>query len=178
MNLLKSLAKSWRLTQISRKLDAPPVRSVEELFSRGASRDAAVDELLDLCESTPELRAVMEKYGANRDTLRAAYQRVAIAGGAQWVRGHYVAASALAFVPTLDFVLRHMQERTSSRNESLVFAYRLITYFQNGETGWIDQRGQPSARLMSEHARAGVRLGSPEEPGTYPSEAFDEYQAA
>lgn len=137
MNIFRSLAKSWKLLRISADLDQPSARSVDEIFEQGSRREAAEEKLLDLVETTLELRQVMLRFGATRATLHEAFQTLETAGAAQRVRGHYVAASALAFVPTLDFVLGRMQRGLNDRDSTLEMAYKLVQYFERGEVGAI-----------------------------------------
>lgn len=71
----------------------------------------------------------MERHGANRDTLRRAYVRLLAGGAGGWVGGHYVAVSALAYGPPLEYVLSHFHE-PSSRAVNIEVAFRLNEYFE------------------------------------------------
>jgi hypothetical protein len=70
---------------------------------RGFRPYAAEIQLLDLVESDRTLHGIMQKHGATRaDFLRC--------GAGQWSRGHWVAASALCYGSTLEFVLTKLRE--------------------------------------------------------------------
>lgn len=86
-----------------------------------------------------------------RATLRELFNRLRAVGAAQCTGGHYVAASALAYPHTLEFLLRYFRgvdsladgytwpvDLTSDRPDrdvALRVAYEVIMYFENGRTG-------------------------------------------
>ncbi len=132
-NLIGSLRKSRRLKRISKVLGAET--SFDDfIFGLGSEigpKGQALSELFDLCETDPELRRVLENYAADRKQLRTIYITLIANGAGQWVRGHYVAASAFAFVPTLEYVLGAHPE-----GESLPeMAFKLVDYFELGKFG-------------------------------------------
>lgn len=140
-----------RLKEISQRLAGPTGRdlSLEDLMA--ADRDQVEDELFDLCEEDPAVSDVMKRYGATRTTLSELLTRLHAVGAAQWAGGHYVAASAVAYPHTLEFLLRYFRgvdaladdypwpvDLTSDRPDRAVamrVAYELIMYFENGRTG-------------------------------------------
>ena len=65
----------------------------------------AEEELLDYCSSSPELKPVMEEFGASRSTLQKVHYGLIQFGAGQWAGGHYVAVSALAYPHTLRYIL-------------------------------------------------------------------------
>ncbi len=97
--------------------------------------EAALEELLDLCEDDDELKWLMQTHGADRTVLREQYQKLCAGGAAQWTAGHFVAASALAYGPTLIYVLEN--RKVVERQGVLRVASRLIRYFQSGESGLV-----------------------------------------
>ena len=107
---------------------------VNTLFKTENARDRAVEQLLDLCESDVGVRAVLDAFGADREDLFALYWELLANGAGQWARGHFVAASALAYGQTLAYCLKATAEGTGIRG----VAFRCLEYFNRGETGLID----------------------------------------
>lgn len=133
--ILQSLKKSKRLREISSRL-APSENWMGQV-SQGTCdhtrTDRAKEDLFDLCESEPDLRTVLQKHGANRDTLDEIYTNLIKIGAGQYVRGHFVAASSLAFGFTLDYVIAHKDDDSFD-----VVAYNLILYFQENKQGPVE----------------------------------------
>ena len=132
-NMFRSLKKSGRLKRISKVLGAEADfdNFVFSLGSEAGPKAQALSELFDLCEADPDLSQVLTNYSADREQLKATYIALIANGAGQWVRGHYVAASAFAFVPTLEYVLGAHPE-----GESLPeMAFKLVDYFELGKFG-------------------------------------------
>lgn len=130
--IFRSIRKSKRLRDISSKLAAPSdwMNRVAQGTCDHTRIDKAEAELFDLCKTDPELRAVLQKHGANSDTLDHVYTKLIKIGAGQYARGHFVAASSLAFGFTLDYVLAH---RNDERFD--VVACNLVEYFQQNKSG-------------------------------------------
>lgn len=110
-----------------------------DLESGGPSRyEQAVHDLFVLCESDPVLRRVLDKHRAGRDQLQEIFELLLNAGAGQWVSGHYVAASTLAFAATLDFVLTNAGQLSWQK-----MCVLLLEYFERGDMGPVplDVRG-------------------------------------
>ncbi|UCC49122.1 MAG: hypothetical protein JSV41_02775 [Gemmatimonadota bacterium] len=136
MGLLRSLSKSFKLRKICKVLGEPLWSrgfGVQSIVEGSRRRDAALEELLDLAESDPAVRLVMEQHAANRNTLKEAYRLLCVAGADQWVKGHYVAACTLVYGPTLDYVLRKLAPGAPQREDLQEAAHRLIQYFKGGK---------------------------------------------
>ena len=131
-NLVRSLRKSGRLKRISKALDAR--LSVDNLFSGADKKDQALSELFDLCEADPNLRQVLANYSADREQLKATYIALIANCAGQWARGHFVAASVFAFVPTLEYVLGARLEGQNLRS----VAFKLVDYFDRGKAGPVE----------------------------------------
>jgi hypothetical protein len=137
MGLWRSFRASWRkstnLNRVSRILGGSYPMDAESLFD--SAKNAAEEELLDLIEADPALRAIMVRFGASRNNLQEAYQMLLKSGAGQWARGHWVAASALAFGPTLSYLLASTRNaQASGRDTWLPVAHRLVDYFERGKT--------------------------------------------
>ncbi len=132
--MFRSLKKSGRLKRISKVLGAELSFDVSSLASEVGTKNQALSELFDLCEADPDLSQVLTDYSADRGQLEATYQALTANGAGQWARGHYVAASAFAFVPTLEYILGAHPE-----GESLPeMAFKLVDYFERGKVGPVE----------------------------------------
>jgi hypothetical protein len=136
MGFFKSFSKSRKLRKISKNL-ASPITDFKSLMSN--KKDKALAELLDLCESDPNVRYVMDRHNASRDVLEEIYHILCAVGAGQWVSGHYVAASALCYGATLDYLLSKWANLIKEGSKSFPTppAFRVIKYFEDGETGGI-----------------------------------------
>ncbi len=94
--MFRSLKKSGRLKRISKVLgaEASVDNFVFSLGSEAGPKAQALCVLFDLCEADPDLSEVLTIYSADRVQLKATYIALIGNGAGQWVRGHYVAASA------------------------------------------------------------------------------------
>ncbi len=131
--MFRSLKKSGRLKRISKVLGAETSFDVIvfSLGSEAGPKAQALSELFDLCEADPDLSQVLTNYSADREQLKPTYIALIANGAGQWVRGHYVAASAFAFVPTLEYVLGAHPEGESLSE----MAFKLFDYFELGKFG-------------------------------------------
>lgn len=101
---------------------------LSELRSGSQERRLAEEALLNYCFAQHEVRIVVESANAGRDTLREVYERSLRGGAGQWVLGHYVAASALAYPEPLRFLLEGHREGRDPRAD----AAQVVSYFQRG----------------------------------------------
>ena len=130
MGIFASLKKSRKLRQSYKKLNIN-VSSVDDLLN--SHHDEALDELCDLCEADSNVIMVMKKCSISREKLKELYGRMSamlcVVGPAEWTKdGHYVPASSIAYIATLDYLLRH--ENDANFRE---VASRVYSYFENGE---------------------------------------------
>jgi hypothetical protein len=107
---------------------------------KGASEGRTAEtELYDLIEDDPTLSAIMHDHHATRDDLQKIYWALMSAGAGQWTRGHWVAASALCYGFTLEFVLKRLGEvETTTKTPREIWlssAFQLVEYFEKGRVG-------------------------------------------
>jgi hypothetical protein len=139
LSFLRESRQRWvKLRQIGHALASPGVDAMS--FIKGASdRNTAEIQLLDLVESDRTLHGIMQKHGATRADLQNIYTMLLRCGAGQWSRGHWVAASALCYGSTLEFVLTKLREgevaRGTPREIWLPVAFRLVEYFGKGKVG-------------------------------------------
>ena len=134
--LRRSLRKSGALRRISRVLGREPFYEdfVARLEGGDDDKEAALEKLLDLCETDPDLQKVLRASDWDRENLKAVYLALMANGAGQRVRGHFVAASTLVFVPTLTFLINSMRKERSLRD----VAFALVDYFEKGQVGLVE----------------------------------------
>lgn len=104
-NVTRSWKKSSRLAELQKTI-SPPNQSIGDLVANAARRDQALEEFLDLCESDEGVQQVMKIEGLSRSDLKQMYVRLSAAGLGQWIKGHHVALSSIAYVEPLQYVFR------------------------------------------------------------------------
>jgi len=96
-------------------------------LEEGCDRMAnAEEELLDYCERQPSIQALLREFKVSRKDLQELYNRLIMAGAGQWTCGHWVAASALAYPVSFQYLLSRREENIQET------AFRLIMYFEQG----------------------------------------------
>lgn len=133
MGVIRSLRKQWKLRRISRALDASfdSSRFIDELVSdKRSKKELALEDLFKLCESDRRLREIMDEHRVDRESLREFYWSLMANGAGQWVGGHFVPASALAY----GFPLLFLLENTGTLPWSQI-CILLIEYFERNEVG-------------------------------------------
>ena len=149
------MSKRDVLLPVARRL-APPEAGHALGFLLSNDRDRALRQLLDIAESDPAIGEVMAQRGLTRNDLEAMYHRLVSAGAGQWAGGHYVAASAIAHAPSIDFLATQLDGM-----DLRLIACLLIEYFERDETGPVltELRGpagldDPLNRLWQLRSRA------------------------
>ena len=140
MGFFSSFKKNSKLAKLSKVLGKEFSMSdyssdkFSDLILSDNPKDKALEELLDLCEQDKTLKGIMDVNDAAREDLKKIYHEIELNGAGQWTRGHYVAASALAFGTTLDFCLNAKSKGLSERE----IAFTLVDYYENNRVGKID----------------------------------------
>jgi hypothetical protein len=119
-NLTRSFKKSRRLRKLQSEI-APPQETIDDMVSdfwdslrSGDSRkDQALEEFLDMCESDDSVAMVMKKYNMDRDDLKGIYSELLAAGLGQWIKGHYVALSTIAYYEPLYYYVESKRKGSS-----------------------------------------------------------------
>lgn len=114
----ESFIKSWRLKKYSKHLSQ-------------SFQDNSLDEIIKLSFYTVN-QPVIEKYSITETALKEKYEQLILYGAGQYVRGHWIAASALVFQSTLEYLF-DIRNEMSGRDEGEEIAYKLLEYFENGE---------------------------------------------
>ena len=142
MGLFSSFKKSSNLKRISKvlgRLSYEEAKSknlsgsdlMKHMFDSSEETEKAEQELLDLCENDKQLSKVIKSFNSNREELKKIYSALVGNGAGQWARGHYCAASALAFVSTLEYVL------VNKDSIGMQEAFIIVDYFERGKLGKV-----------------------------------------
>ena len=112
-NAVRSWKKSSKLRELQSKI-APPGQTMDGMVSGfmqslsggGGPGADALAEFLDLCEADEGIKAVMKSEGLKRADLEQIYASLRAVGLGQWVQGHYVALSTIAYPEPLLYLVR------------------------------------------------------------------------
>lgn len=127
MGVIRRWRKSNMVLRLARAL-GPGDPDVAVLDS---SRDDALRELLDLCESDVDCAAVIRSLNLDRPTLEDLYWRLLAAGAGQWIGAHYVPVSVIAYARLLEPAAEGILS-AESRNEVQRVAIALIDAVEKG----------------------------------------------
>jgi hypothetical protein len=142
MGFFSSFKKSAKLSKISKILGKLSFQDslgqgldgydlMKSMRENSNDKDKAREELFDLCENDKQLSVVISNYKTNRKELDEIYTALELNGAGQWARGHYCAASAFAFVSTLEYILEHKD------NIGMQEAFVIVDYFERGKLGKV-----------------------------------------
>src|SRR5262249_17325917 len=90
-------------------------------------RAVAEEMLYDLCESDVNCRAVMQKHGATRATLKELYWMLMLGGAGQRIGEHFAPAAAIAYAGPLDYLLTNR-----SATDAPTLALEVIQMIEQG----------------------------------------------
>ena len=121
--IFRSIKKSKKLVQYS-----------QILSDFGSDDDEALQGIIDIAFEDPNCVAVIEKHKITRKKMEKKYQELLIHGAGQVVKNHWVAASALVYPQTLDYIFDKSNNKLT-RDSGGVVAYALIEYFEQNKTG-------------------------------------------
>ncbi len=128
-SLIYSLKKSWKLARLQRKI---VVQNIDDLISNFRNekiekkREQALEDYLDLCENDPSVKQVLSESKLTRNNLRDIYQALLSNGAGQWVKGHYVALSTIAYAQPLKLYL----ELTRDKGPNMEVCVTMLDYWE------------------------------------------------
>lgn len=135
-SISKALSKLTKLDKISKNLSSSST-SADDLFNN--NKGQALEQLLDLCESDPDICKIMSNHNISREHLKMLYVNLNMFGAGQWVGNDYVSASTICHWQTLDYLLRK-----SEKSDDQIYivnpeetVYRIMKYFEEEEIGQI-----------------------------------------
>ena len=138
MGFFSNLARSWKKSSRLRELEmkiAPPGQTANDVVATfmqslndgSSEKERNLEQFFDLCESDQEIKKVMQTEGLSRSDLKQIFMRLRAAGLGQWIKGHYVALSTIAYAEPLLYVARSQKRGT----EFMAVASNLLDYWEN-----------------------------------------------
>jgi len=123
------------LQEISQEIGKPfdPNKIMKEILSSGDRKPSAETALLNYCEEQSTIQALLSEFNVSRQELQELYHQLIKAGAGQWIVGHWVAASALAYPNSLRYLLMRRKANMQGKADLQETAYKLIMYFERGE---------------------------------------------
>ena len=123
--IFKSMKKSKKLVQYSKTLSE---------LDLGNGEEEALQGIIDLAFEDANNAPIIKKHKITREKMEKKYQELVIHGAGQIAGDHWVAASALVYAQTLDYIF-DKSNNEMTRDSGGVVAYALIEYFEQGKTG-------------------------------------------
>ena len=145
-----SLRKMVRLRNISQQLAKFETQAITDLFELAADpkfkakKDKEFELLLKLAKSDPKVQKVINQYGADAKIMRKVYDQLILHGAGKFTRGYWVPAASLVDPNTLEALFKYFDGEKfvlsghTDYNSGIKVAYRMFTYFTDGENGPIE----------------------------------------
>jgi len=138
MGFFSNVVGSWKKSSKLRELQtaiAPPGQTVDNMGagfmqSLGAASDpkaTALSAYFDLCEADEGVKNVMNLEGITRSDLEKTYASLRAIGLGQWIKGHYVALSTIAYPEPLLYLVRSRKRNVDPHT----IASNLLDYWEN-----------------------------------------------
>lgn len=137
--------------ELGRQIDLSEL--YHEILSDRGRREQPLQKLLEYCEGQSAIRELMAEHKITRDDLEELYYDLLRAGAGQWVCGHWVAASAIAYPHTLRYLLDRQDVNWTA------VAYNLIIHFERGKP--LEKYSNESIGHISQELGRQIDLSTP-----------------
>lgn len=125
--LIYTIKKSSKISKLQHSIAVfPRVDNVSNMLDDFDSKDKLLNSYFDVCLEDPGVLKIMNDYQTSKGDLRQIYDKLLELGAGQWAGGHYVALSAIAYVQTLEYVIK--KKKMDEFNTEV--ANNLIIYFE------------------------------------------------
>ena len=130
-NTVSSFKKSGKLSKLQRIIH-PPNEGINDLIKNirnpevAEQKQKALQEYLDMCYNDVNIAAVMDKYKLKRTDLENIYIDLNSAGFGQWIKGHFVSLSTIAYPEPLIYYC----EAKSRGEERMNIIGNLLFYWE------------------------------------------------
>lgn len=136
-----SLKKSQQLSKLQNTiwgdLGTSSSSDFESMQKRMKAQKDALEEYWDLCEADENIAGLMQHYDLSRKELNDVYLKLINVGIGQWVKGHFVALSALAYSEPFYYLMESEQRGRLDGEDFKEVAVDILRYFReeipNGE---------------------------------------------
>jgi|TARA_B100002003_G_scaffold235691_1_gene250979 hypothetical protein len=125
-----SLKKSKELQRLQLIIWPPGEADIIDMTERldvAKKKDEALEKFFELCKSDEGVKQAMDSYGATGETTKELYNKLIDAGAGQWIKGHFVALSALAYFEPLTFCLEALKKGSPDFTE---VAWNMLEFFK------------------------------------------------
>ncbi len=133
--IFSSIKKSIKLKKISKILGELTTLSVKDLIASSEKKEKAIDDLYALSKNFKYTKKRLIKHKIDKEKFKEIYSNLLRAGAGQWVKGHYVVASSLAFGSTLEYIPEELEG--GEEGDWPEIAFNLIEYFEKGKKGKV-----------------------------------------
>ena len=131
--IFRSIKKSAKLIKISRVLSDVLIDfDMNSMFKKSKEKEKAIEDLIELAFEDKNNQLTIKKYKITKKIMKKKYHELAVNGAGQVVRNHWVAASALVYPQTLNFIF---DKKHKIKGEKMAFL--LIDYFEQNKTGQV-----------------------------------------
>ena len=110
------------------------VQYSQMLSEFGNDEDEALQGIIDLAFEDANNAPIIKKHKITRKKMEEKYRELVVHGAGQVAGKHWVAASALVYAQTLDYIFDKSNNELT-RDSGGVVAYALIEYFEQNKTG-------------------------------------------
>lgn len=164
----RSIKKSSRLRKLQ-KIISPPGQTEADLLDgflkslrTGSNKKTeALKEYLDLCQSDEGVAQILREYHLTKEDLEQIYSRLLANGLGQWIKGHYIALSTIAYYePLLYFVESEKQGTESHQIFKNLFGYWNNEITQGGLISIIQSKVYDKQTQPTETNEINVKLKS------------------
>lgn len=146
MNILKilimSFRKSKKLKQIYKALYIVPYNNTQELLNSvhkenddSDAKEIALNNLINLIRTDITLIPVLEEYSITDAQLKEIYFRLCALGHNSYQRGHLVAAAAIAYFPSLNYILKNLDDFNGDK--TLKIADNIYMYYVTNSSEYL-----------------------------------------
>lgn len=126
-NIFSSLTKSHKLQQMQNDLGNIPIpQDATSLMSWSEKREKLLNQYIDFCLTDLGVLKIVKDFEITKKDLKEIYNKLLSSGAGQWVRGHYVALSTLAYMQPLEYFLKAKRMHKSD----IEIMSNLIVYFE------------------------------------------------
>jgi|TARA_B100000315_G_scaffold119556_1_gene109520 hypothetical protein len=101
------------------------------------AKEKALQEYWGLCEADEGVAQLMKEHSLSRKNLNDLYMKLIKTGVGQWIKGHFVALSALAYYETFYYLLESQKRGRVDGEDFKEVAHDILCFFRgdikNGE---------------------------------------------
>lgn len=85
-------------------------RFSDQILNKSNKSANPIEALIDYCDHQSEIQKIMRDHGITRSRLKELYWQLVINGAGDWVCGHWVAASSIAYPASLRYLLKRQDQ--------------------------------------------------------------------